>query len=531
MACSVGVVTHSSPLEATAFTAGRALSVGQYAVVEEGDKRYLALVTAVEHGNSLLEAVRAPREAGFYMKSLESLGGVAEGAAGNYYSVRLKLLGVLGDSFVPEVGQPPLVGSCVRPATDDEVREALRVNAGVRLGVVKAQQGVEASMPAEAVFKHVAVLAMTGYGKSNATCVLVRELVRRYRATVLLLDAHGEYVGLKDDPELGGLVMVHRGEFNPFTLSEADLVNLAGLPPNASNEARALRLSFRLLRYLKGYSSGLDDDLRRCLNSGQGKDVAACASKDFGDALRCVLNRCGEEFLRGTNNGRQSVASLLNRLDDALHDLGRLLSEGAPGDLTSLVVPGMLNVYDLSEYDVNEADVVASYLLRRLLEERKRYERSLYDGEGPRGYPTPVVVVLEEAHVLVPADGDTETRYWAARVAREGRKFGVGLVLVSQRPRGLDVDVLSQTSTKLLLRMVEPNDLNQVRSSSESLGDLAELLPGLRPGEGLLLADGLPVPVLVKLDLCQSLRRFSSGRFLKEWEDYAEGGAPLSELS
>ncbi|ADL19907.1 Bipolar DNA helicase [Acidilobus saccharovorans 345-15] len=524
------MVTHSSPLEATAFTAGRALSVGQYAVVEEGDRKYLALVTSVEHGNSLLEAVRAPREASFYLKSLESLGGVAEGATGNYYSVRLKLLGVLGSSFVPEVGQPPLVGSCVRPATDDEVREALRVDAGVRLGVVKAQQGVEAMMPAEAVFKHVAVLAMTGYGKSNATCVLVRELVKNYGATVLLLDAHGEYVGLEDDPELDGLVMVHRGAFNPFTMSEADFVNLAGLPPNASNEARALRLSFRLLRYLKGYSSSLDDDLRKCLDNAHGREVASCASKEFSEALRCVVNRCGDEFLRGANSAKQSLASLLNRLDDALHDLGRLLSDSAPVDLTSLVVPGKLNVYDLSEYDVNEADVVASYLLRRLLEERKRYERSLYEGDEPRGYPTPVVVVLEEAHVLVPANGNTETRYWAARVAREGRKFGVGLVLVSQRPRGLDVDVLSQTSTKLLLRMVEPEDLSQVRSSSEALGDLAELLPGLRPGEGLLLADGLPVPALVKLDLCQSLRRFSSGRFLKEWKDYASGGGDIGGL-
>ena len=59
-------------------------------------------------------------------------------------------------------------------------------------------------------------------------------------------------------------------------------------------------------------------------------------------------------------------------------------------------------------------------------------------------FPAPILVAIEEAHVFIPKDEDTDTKYFASKVAREGRKFGLGLVIVSQRPRGIDANILSQ---------------------------------------------------------------------------------------
>ena len=109
--------------------------------------------------------------------------------------------------------------------------------------------------------------------------------------------------------------------------------------------------------------------------------------------------------------------------------------------------------------------------------------------------------ILEEAHILAPKSRSAGSKYWISRIAREGRKFGVGLCMVSQSPKSLDPDSLSQANNMIILRLVEPQDQRHVQTASESLSDdLVKQLPSLNIGEAIVLGLMSKIPTLVKID-------------------------------
>jgi DNA helicase HerA-like ATPase len=150
---------------------------------------------------------------------------------------------------------------------------------------------------------------------------------------------------------------------------------------------------------------------------------------------------------------------------------------------------------------------------------------------GKSQVPYPVLVVLEEAHILAPRDDETLSKYWLARVAREGRKFGIGLMIVSQRPKGLDPDILGQANNLIVLRIVEPSDQRHVQEASESLtSDLVEQLASLNTGEAVVTGPFVRVPALVKVDKFPGRLGGSDPDVVAEWSAYRDSmkiGGPL----
>jgi DNA helicase HerA-like ATPase len=164
-------------------------------------------------------------------------------------------------------------------------------------------------------------------------------------------------------------------------------------------------------------------------------------------------------------------------------------------------------------------DAGKSWTARRIIEElaRKNYPIVIFD---PRGDYTglgevaglqgrddiklPVLFLLEEAHNFVPGQANTYAEERSIeitkQIAQEGRKFGVGLILISQRPSRLDETTLSQCNSYIIMRMVNPADQNFVRKVVESLGeDEARMLPDLDVGEALLTGQLINFPVLVRI--------------------------------
>ncbi|MGC9072424.1 MAG: helicase HerA domain-containing protein [Acidilobus sp.] len=357
----------------------------------------------------------------------------------------------------------------------------------VPLGTLMTEESIEYSIDVNRLTRHLAVLAITGGGKSNTVCVLSKEIVMKHRGTVVIFDMHGEYgnLGLSEDS-------VNRSPpaINPLMMSFSELLELARVPENATNQQRALRQAFDSV--WEEFSSNklkFDD------------------SRTFIDALLGKLNDMNEEGARGA----------YNRVLDVRDNYGDVLSHGVPLDLKKVIAPRRLNVFDLSEADENAADAIVSHYLRRLLSERKAWKH------GRGGYPIPVFVVIEEAHVLIPAHGMTLTKYWASRIAREGRKFGVGLIVVSQRPRNVDPDVLSQTNNKIILRIVEPQDIRYVQDASEELSeDLASILPSLNPGEAVVIGSMVKLPAVIKVNRCEGKRSGGDIDVVGEWRKWGE---------
>ena len=114
-----------------------------------------------------------------------------------------------------------------------------------------------------------------------------------------------------------------------------------------------------------------------------------------------------------------------------------------------------------------------------------------------------LMIVVEEAHNLAPSGEETFSRMMLERYAREGRKWGIGLVTVTQRPTGISPTILSQSATLIALRLTNPEDIQAVRTASESVTqELVESLPDLNPGEALVSGYALPerrIPVLARI--------------------------------
>jgi DNA helicase HerA-like ATPase len=144
-----------------------------------------------------------------------------------------------------------------------------------------------------------------------------------------------------------------------------------------------------------------------------------------------------------------------------------------------------------------------------------------------------VLVVIEEAHIFIPKDEKTETKYFASKVAREGRKFGLGLVIVSQRPRSIDANILSQMGSLAVMRMIQQDDQAQVSAASEALSrDLIEQLPSLNPGEAVFAGQWVNLPAFVKADEVKERKIGGDQKAVEQWSQLAamkEAGRETSD--
>lgn len=460
----VGETTHAEIV----FTANRAPRVGEYVFVEyPGDDMVLAMVEESRIGNPALlyQGIRPEYVEKAQRLSLDRT---------EYTLGEARLLGwlkpLLDRHELQTPKYPPKPGARVYEASPDVLRGIFVRSPGegwVRIGRLVNHPDVPVYVNVNAaVSRHMAILAVTGAGKSNTVGVLVERIVEDLGGTVLLVDMHNEYSGVA-----GSLTKTVEPRINPARLTIYEYYRLLGLDPQATKQRMYLRKAIRALRQ---------------------KGVPFKTPEKFLDELASVL----EGYMASYKQDSRSIADLINKLEElrARYE-NRVLTPEAPLLLEDIIEPGKANVIALGSVDEEVADVVTYHYLSWLLGERKN---KVMTGSG---YPVPVLVVIEEAHILIPRDDETLTKEIAARIAREGRKFGVGLCLVSQRPKNIDEDALSQTNNKIILRLVEPNDQRYVQRASELLSEeLLKLLPGLNIGEAVIIGLMTPLPALVKID-------------------------------
>lgn len=162
------------------------------------------------------------------------------------------------------------------------------------------------------------------------------------------------------------------------------------------------------------------------------------------------------------------------------------------------------------------------------------------------GRRQPLLIVVEEAHLFVPDGQRSAAQRIVSRIAKEGRKYGVGLMLVTQRPTELDATALSQCGTMIALRLTNGADQARVKSTMpDDLAGLAAMLPSLRTGEAIVTGEAVPLPTRVRLPVARSKPVGADADVAKGWRassrppltDYAEAVAnwralrPLSDRS
>lgn len=128
-------------------------------------------------------------------------------------------------------------------------------------------------------------------------------------------------------------------------------------------------------------------------------------------------------------------------------------------------------------------------------------------------------MVLEEAHNYLKAGEDSISSRTVQTIAKEGRKYGVGLLLVTQRPTELDETVLSQCGTLIALRMTNKGDRGHVSAAvQDELYDMVSLLPSLRTGEGLIMGEAVRIPSRVKFEKISKAPKSTDPLVSKQWK-------------
>jgi len=157
-----------------------------------------------------------------------------------------------------------------------------------------------------------------------------------------------------------------------------------------------------------------------------------------------------------------------------------------------------ISVLDFSGVPAAAADLAIGVVLNLLFEVALRGQQG-----GPGiGRPSPILIVLEEAHRYLSASANALTRDSANRIAREGRKYGVGLLLVSQRPTELPTTALAQCGTVVSMRLSNSEDQGAIRAAlPDTISGLAAVLPSLRTGEAIISGEAVVLPSRALLDL------------------------------
>jgi len=474
------------------FISKKMPTVGEFVILEYEGKKILGMIESLMRGStSIGEDIYDPA----IIDKIKQIEGDDYYITGN-----IKILGDVRDTSNLEIPRvPPLPGTIVKRAGPEILKEVFGESKQknrddmrdrcIRIGHIITQPEVPVFVNVcKMVTKHLAILSITGGGKSNTVAVIIDGLLK-YNSCIVLFDIHSEY----SEAEFGeGRVNRIPAKINPIYLGFSELSNLANIGSKGAYVQE---------EYLKKAWDRVDRTRTNYLQELRGRL---------------------EDYLEdSTVKDRESIFRAVNKIRHMEKRYDSVLDTNAP-DIISSIKVGCVNIIDLGALDERAIDVIVSHTLQKILSERKRYVKSVRKGNG-EGLQFPVFTILEEAHLLAPRDRDTDSKYQITRIAKEGRKFGVGLCLVSQRPKSLDPNSLSQTNNKIILRLVEPSDLNYVQEASEQLsGDLKSQLPSLGVGEAVILGLMTKIPVMVKID---EFKGKISGRdpdVVKEWKEAYE---------
>jgi len=375
----------------------------------------------------------------------------------------------------------------------DELLAKIFSNGGIKVGCLKVRPSIKVGLNAkELCSRHFAVLAMTGAGKSNTVAVIVQELSEKAkgRMNIVIVDPHGEYVKMRNTHILPA-------KLNPMLIPEEHLAKLIGVNENsqvqkafliyAANtvkyECKMCKRRLSGIEYLRKIEEKLLEWVDTIVKSDSKRPTIECYD---GVKFREVHVKRGDEM---------SINRVIEKLRFFIHRNRNIL--GSSGEMFDIRAD-KINVLPLSKIEEEEAITIVGEFLKKALKERIK---AVHGEEVEiKAFEKPTLIIIEEAHIFAAKNLKDRSAYWIGRIAKEGRKFGVGLGLVSQRPKELNSTVLSQMNTKIILRIVEPTDQRYILESSENVGeDLLYDLPRLSTGEAIIVGSSLPLPALTKI--------------------------------
>jgi DNA helicase HerA-like ATPase len=477
------VIGESRPTSITAQTS-RPLPVGEYVVIDSPDK-ILGLVERSFVQSAALTDIHNFDEA---MESKE----IADiNSRDKSFTAKITIMGILAELqknriVLPAI--PPIPGTSVLDATKEDLGTIFspQKDEWAKIGSLLRNPQIETSVNLnKIVSRHLGILAMTGMGKSNLVSLLAKQ-ISALDGTLIIFDYHNDY----SDLHIPGINVID-AKINPRLLDANTLGDVLEIRENADIQQRILRLAFT-------------------------PDVKE--AKNFWDALDHNVAMIGTNPER--KEDRHSADRVQDKIDDARHRFADVLDPDIVDPL-GLIKEGRVNVLNVSELSEKQANVALAYYFQELLNDRKAalMAKNAKSKTAKRyRFDSPIFVIVEEAHVFIPKGEETHTKYWAAKIAREGRKFGLGLCIVSQRPRNIDPNVLSQMGSLAVMKIVQEDDQHQIAAAAESISkDLTSQLTSLNVGDAVLVGQWVNLPAVVHIEEVKGKAVGSDKNAVAEW--------------
>lgn len=453
----------------------------------------------------------------------------------------------VGNTFERGVMQSPTTGDTVHLVSIQDLKIVYGLSRqsndknSIIVGNISASESLDARFDLnKLVARHCALLGSTGSGKSNAVTVLLRAIAQMEfpSARILILDPHGEYGEALSDfakvvkidatsPEeelhipfwalpFEEFIQLFPGTLNDsqkdyirlkiFDLKIESLANYMEIRPESITVDSPIPFSVKKLWF------DLDDFERQTYESNR---ITKSPLIKIGSAEKLQANEyppCGlGSSAPFSNNAKKGILTFLDGMRSRLLDrrysfiFGKSdfepdLSGKTKRDIDTLFANWLCHdkigtIIDLSGIPSQITQSISGALLKSIYD-------ALFWGQstGVGGKSQPLLIVLEEAHSYLKAGEDSSSSRIVQTIAKEGRKYGVGLLLVTQRPSELDETVLSQCGTMIALRMNNSKDRSHISGSmQDDLQSMVDVLSSLRTGEAIVTGEAVKIPSRIKI--------------------------------
>jgi len=402
----------------------------------------------------------------------------------------------------------------------------------IYVGNLVTREDVKVHFSIRGFMRHVAIIAQTGAGKSYLAGVVIEELLKQ-GATLIVIDPHADHVKLAVQAEnwpksLADRVKVYSSQESLIKyIKDINVKNIRKLSVRFSD------LTLHEIFYITGIHEKYTQ-IRKVV-------------RDSIDEIKKRHNEVTVRSLTTLLEDKLRVSRGVDSVERALNYIQKLQNFNIFGDTTTILMEDLLKpkhaaIIDLSGIPDREADLIVYFILKKLIEVKME--------ERGQSYKFPIFLVVEEIHRFAPPpqSGETLSLPLFKRIASEGRKFGLFLIAISQRPSKINPDVLSQCNSQIIMKITNPIDQRTVLEASERLSEyLFEDLPGLDRGEAVVVGEITSLPAIIKVRRRETLeggadidvdrlldealtyveeeRREEEQRY-KDWDNFRKWGGP-----
>lgn len=457
------------------------------------------------------------------------------------------------EDFQRGVSIYPTIEDEIHLVTNEDLRliHATNSPSSVNIGSLASSDSLPAFIDIDKLLsRHAAILGSTGSGKSNTVTSILRSITNGSfpKSKIILIDPHSEYhTALKDYAKVFSIDDDTNSLKIPFWgLSYNELALILFDKKQAADTAQDIALQDKILEHKQSIAdklkcgavdkenvsidSPIPFNLKKIwydlykeeyatVNTKQDLSTAAYVVEGETEIKGNWENLVPPQFIPPASGAtppfifKQSkiLSSYLNKLHGKLKDnrLNFLFNideyDGIELDINDLLSEWLnhdkpITILDLGGVPFEIMDLVVGLISRILFE-------SIFWGRNIPGFgkQRPVLMVYEEAHSYLPRGGSNQTVTGYAcravrRICKEGRKYGIGAIVISQRPSDLDETILSQCGTFIALRLSNTQDQGIVTAAMpDNLGSLSELLPSLRTGEAIIVGEAVKIPSRVRI--------------------------------